>query len=145
MNWTTENLFPRGVPRNCFSRHFFAQQPTAYRGNGLPALVQSCVGHVCHPPINLLDYCNFILSLIFFYFIMKNSIPPAPLWPGLGGGGYVRIPHSSKSIAASSTFLKQNCQLSEISFTYPALFGLIFLHPASFQSFWYLFYTMLLY
>jgi hypothetical protein len=26
-------LFPRGLPRNCFSKHFFAQRPTAYLAN----------------------------------------------------------------------------------------------------------------
>jgi hypothetical protein len=72
-------------------------------GGALPALVPSCVGHVCCPPINLLHYCKIlldyciwivivvhssliimlllkllylILSLIIFCFIMKNSTPP---------------------------------------------------------------------
>jgi hypothetical protein len=81
-------------------------------GGALQARVTSCVGHVCRPPINLLhdckvllDYCIWIvivvhssliimlllkllyliLSLIIFCFIMKNSTPLQPLWPGLGG------------------------------------------------------------
>jgi hypothetical protein len=75
-------------------------------GGALPALVPSCVGHVCCPPINLphyckvlLDYCIWIvivvhssliimlllkllypiLPLIIFCFIMKNSSPLHPL------------------------------------------------------------------
>jgi hypothetical protein len=78
-------------------------------GGALPALVTSCVGHVCHPPINLLhdckvllDYCIWIvivvhssliimlllkllyliLSLIIFCFIMKNSTPCTPSGQG---------------------------------------------------------------
>jgi hypothetical protein len=75
-------------------------------GDALPALVLSCVGHVCRPPINLLHYCKvllvyciwivivvhslliimlllkllyLILSLItWFLLIMKNSAPSAP-------------------------------------------------------------------
>ena len=31
-------------------------------GGVLPALVPSCVGHVCHPAINLLDYCKVLLD-----------------------------------------------------------------------------------
>jgi hypothetical protein len=80
-------------------------------GGAMPALMPSCVGHVCRPPINLLHYCKvlldyciwivivvhslliimlllkllyLILSLIIFCFIMKNSTPVHPLWPGLG-------------------------------------------------------------
>jgi hypothetical protein len=78
----------------------------AWSGRGgtgaLPALVPSCVGHVCRPPINLLHHCiwivivvhsSFIIMLllkllylilpqIIFYFIMKNSTPPpAPPHP----------------------------------------------------------------
>ena len=34
-------------------------------GGALPALVPSCVGHVCRPPINLLDDCKVLLD----YFI----------------------------------------------------------------------------
>jgi hypothetical protein len=88
----------------------------------------SCVGHVCRPPINLLDHCKvlldyciwivivvhslliiimlllkllyLILSLIIFCFIMKNSTPPLhPLWPGLGGAP---PPHPSKSIPGTN-------------------------------------------
>jgi hypothetical protein len=80
-------------------------------GSALPALVPSCVGHVCRPPINLLHYCKvlldyyiwivivvhssliimlllkllyLILSLITFCFI---TLPYSthPLWSGLGG------------------------------------------------------------
>jgi hypothetical protein len=32
-------------------------------GGALPALVLSCVGHVCRPPINLLHYCKVLLGL----------------------------------------------------------------------------------
>jgi hypothetical protein len=31
-------------------------------GGALPALVPSCVGHVCRPPINLLHYCKVLLD-----------------------------------------------------------------------------------
>jgi hypothetical protein len=31
-------------------------------GGALPALVPSCVGHVCRPPINLPDYCEVLLD-----------------------------------------------------------------------------------
>jgi hypothetical protein len=31
-------------------------------GCALPALVPSCVGHVCRPPINLLHYCKVLLD-----------------------------------------------------------------------------------
>jgi hypothetical protein len=32
-----------------------------YGGGGtLPALVPSCIGHVCRPPINLLHYCKVL-------------------------------------------------------------------------------------
>jgi hypothetical protein len=92
-------------------------------GGALPALVPSCVGHVCRPPINLLHYCKvlldysiwivivvhiwliimlllkllyLILSLISFCFFMKNSTPLHPLWPGLGG--CTPYPRPSKSI-----------------------------------------------
>ena len=71
-------------------------------GRALQALVPSCVGHMCHLPINIL-YLNYNCCLHFAYhhviaqitvsdfvfiifcFIMKNSNPPAqPL--GWGGG-----------------------------------------------------------
>jgi hypothetical protein len=78
-------------------------------GGALPALVPSCVGHVCRRPINLLHYCKvlldyciriviavhssliimlllkllyLILSLIIFCFIMKNSTPCTPSGQG---------------------------------------------------------------
>jgi hypothetical protein len=32
------------------------------RGGAMPALVPSCVGHVCRPPIKLLHYCKVLLD-----------------------------------------------------------------------------------
>jgi hypothetical protein len=34
-------------------------------GGALPALVPSCVGHVCRPPINSLHYCKVLLDYSF--------------------------------------------------------------------------------
>jgi hypothetical protein len=105
--------------------HFATQgwiQHDLVGGGALPALVPSCFGHVCRPPINLLHYCKvlldyciwivivvhssliimlllkllyLILPLIIFCFIMKNSTPS-----GQGYGGV--HPPRSKSIPVAT-------------------------------------------
>jgi hypothetical protein len=109
--------------------HFATRMDTAWSGRGgggaLPALVPSCVGHVCRPPINLLHYCKvllyyciwivivvhssliimlllkllyLILLLITFCFIMKNSTPLYPLARARG----VHTPPPRKSIPVAT-------------------------------------------
>ena len=44
------------------------------REGALPALVPSCVGHVAHAPINLLDYSKVLLDYCISIVIVVNSL-----------------------------------------------------------------------
>jgi hypothetical protein len=42
-------------------------------GGALPALVPSCVSHVCRPPINLLHYCKVLFDYCIWIVIVVHS------------------------------------------------------------------------
>ena len=44
------------------------------RGCALSALLPSCVGHVRHPPINLLDYCKVLLDYCIWIVVHSSLI-----------------------------------------------------------------------